>query len=297
MGKLDVPGIFKSYADSIIRTREEAINVHGSNIRAAGNDVEIQVRETLGKILPRQFYVTSGHIIDINNNISNQLDIIISDNFSLRSLLTTRDGTEYVPIDSVYAVGEVKSTYRSLKDIERFSDVVDKIRSELHHEEVVNTAFDGVKNDTLIRDVVLEKGNKILNRIFYFMVFVSGEDFNFEGVCNFYNQRKTMRLPDMVVLLNKGIVFYGKEEGRRFFLERYPEQQEKNDYDWCFGAFRETDTGSLEGNHLGYLYYTLLNHLVNSHLEPPTISKYVEKTFRVPKDSIKTARDTSKQSS
>ena len=78
---------------------------------AAGNEVEVSVRDYLRRMLPPRYYVTHGHLIDTTHRVSPQLDVIIADNFSLPSLLTTRDGTEYVPATSVLAIGEVKSTY------------------------------------------------------------------------------------------------------------------------------------------------------------------------------------------
>jgi hypothetical protein len=111
MKKLDIASIFKSDADDLLKARDNAIKIHGTDIRAAGNEVEISVREYFRRMLPPRYYVTHGHLIDINGQVSTQLDLIIADNSNLPSLLTTRDGTEYIPIDSVYAVGEDKSNY------------------------------------------------------------------------------------------------------------------------------------------------------------------------------------------
>ena len=36
------------------------------------------------------------------------------------------------------------------------------------------------------------------------------------------------------------------------------------------------DKGSIEGNHLGYLYYTIVQHVANSYLEPPDLKKYIK---------------------
>ena len=52
MKTLDIPAIFKSDADDIIKCREDAIRIHGTNIRAAGNDVEMCVRDYLRRMLP-----------------------------------------------------------------------------------------------------------------------------------------------------------------------------------------------------------------------------------------------------
>ena len=111
MKTLDIPAIFKSDADEIIKCREDAIRIHGTNIRAAGNETEMCFRDYLRRMLPPRYYVAQGHLLDMYGNASSQLDIIISDNFNLPSLQTTKDGTRYIPIDSVYSVGEIKSSY------------------------------------------------------------------------------------------------------------------------------------------------------------------------------------------
>src|SRR5215813_5647696 len=193
---LDIPAIFKSDADEITKARERAIQVHHTgDIKAAGNEVEETVRRYFKRMLPRRYYVTQGHLVDVEERVSSQLDIIISDNFNIPSLMTLNDGTEYVPIDSVYAIGEIKSTYyKSQRYIEEFSGVLQDIRERLFHEEIINTAHDGARSEALLRDVFLAKGNKILNRIFTFMFFVDGGDFKFEDVSEFYTTRETRYL-------------------------------------------------------------------------------------------------------
>lgn len=114
--KLDISEIFKTDAEDIAKAREKAIQIHGTDIRAAGNEVELSVREYFKRMLPSRYYVTHGHLIDANGEVSPQLDIIIADNFNIPSLMTTKDGTEYIPIDSVYAIGEIKSTYYKSQD-------------------------------------------------------------------------------------------------------------------------------------------------------------------------------------
>ncbi len=144
MKQLDIPAIFKSDAEDIRRAREIALRVHGHDIRAAGNEIEIAVRNYFKRMLPSRYYVTHGHLIDANGSVSNQLDIIIADNFGLPSLMKTKDDTEYIPIDSVYAIGEIKSTYyKSSKYVQGFSDVLETIKKNLYHEEIANTFYDG----------------------------------------------------------------------------------------------------------------------------------------------------------
>ena len=81
--KLDILGIFMADADDIMKARQDAIRVHRSDIRAAGNEVEITVRDYFKRMLPQKYYVTNGHLIDVNGEVSPQLDLIISDNSNI----------------------------------------------------------------------------------------------------------------------------------------------------------------------------------------------------------------------
>ena len=67
---LNLAAVFKSDAEELLRSREEAIRIHGTNIRAAGNEVEQAVRNYLKRMLPPRYYVTSGHLIDQEGRVS-----------------------------------------------------------------------------------------------------------------------------------------------------------------------------------------------------------------------------------
>jgi len=292
MRTLDIPGIFKADAETILKCREDAIRIHGTNIRAAGDEVEICVRDYLTRMLPPRYYVSQGHLIDRVGNVSAQMDIIISDNFNLPSLQTTKDGTRYIPIDSVYAVAEIKSTYyKSKNPIAEFSDSIKDIRENLIHEEILNTAYEGLKDDTSLRDIVLEKANRVLNRIFFFAIFVDGGDFAFEDVASYYSSRDLRHLPNVVVILNKGVIIRAAFIDEKLSFNRYPEEAKQNE-DWYFSPFPGVEVGSLEGNHLGFLYYMLVEHLANSHLEPPSLKGYLQKLMVGRKSLLKRANAT-----
>lgn len=292
--KLDIPALFKSEAEEIKKAREDAIRIHGtSDIRAAGNEVEICVRNYFRRMHPPKYYVTHGHLIDINGNVSSQLDLIIADNFNLPSLMTTKDGTEYIPIDSVYAFGEIKSTYdKSAKPIDHFSSVLEDIRQRLYHEDIPNTAYGGIQANTLIRDSFLEKGNRILNRLFAFMLFVNGDDFEFDDIRGFYNDRDKRYMPSVVTVLNKGMIIRASLEENRFTHNRYPEDQDNDREDWFFAPLPPEGSASLEGNHLGFLYYSLLEHLSNSYLEPPSLKGYLHSIMAIRKSLLRKANPT-----
>jgi hypothetical protein len=274
---LNIPDIFRSDAADIIKCREDAIRIHPTDIRAAGNEIEECVRNYLRRILPTRFYVTHGHLIDIAGNVSPQLDLIVADNDNLPSLMTTKDGTEYVPIDSVYAIGEIKSSYyKSKAPLQSFSQVIGDIKTRLIHEEVPNTAWGGLQNTTTLRDMTLGKNSRILNRIFAFSFFVDGGDFSFAEVTPYLESEEKRFIPNVVVLMNLGVITRAALVDGSIRYNRYPEDSDDTTEDWMFCPYPGSGSGSLEGNHLGFLYYALLEHLINSHLEPPVLSKYVK---------------------
>lgn len=286
MKKLDIDAIFKSDADDLINAREKAIELHKTNIRTGGDEVELSAQNYLRRMLPSNYHISQGHIIDKSGNTSSQLDIIISDNLNLPSLITTKNNTTYIPFDSIYSVGEIKSTYyKSQNYIEKFCSTIKDIRENLYHPEIINTAYKGeIKGDTLLRDTFLGKNNKILNQTFFFMLFVSGGDFKFEDIINLYKNEDVKYLPNLVVILDKGIIFRASLDKIMSF-NRYPEHPNNNEEEWYFSPIDSTNTGSMEGNHLSFLYYCLVEHLANSYLEPPSV-KFLLNTMRFSKSNF-----------
>ena len=279
MKTLNIPYIFKTEAEILIKAREKSIQIHGTaNIKAAGNEVEVEVRNFLERMLPKNLYVTQGHLIDKNGIVSTQLDLIISEKSNLPSLFTTHDGTEYIPIDSVYAIGEIKSTYYKNKNYEqRFSEVISQIKTQMFHQEYPNTAYEGQLNDnTIIQHSILGSTNRVLNKIYYFMICVDGGDFDVNKIKSHYLETNNNYLPNLTVILNKGAISFAKMLDNALLTARYPDEEDVHSYSWLFSPLhRENGSGSPEGNHLGLLYTNLISHISNSFLEAPDISQYM----------------------
>lgn len=89
-----------------------------------GNVTEEEWRVFLSRHLPSRFTISQGIIIDSEGSLSKQIDIIIHDSFTTPFLYKT-DNFSYVPIESVYAVFEVK------QDINKTNlrDAISKIKS------------------------------------------------------------------------------------------------------------------------------------------------------------------------
>lgn len=278
----DVCAVFASGAREILAARDMAGHIHASrDIRAAGNEVEVAVRDYLARTLPAKFHVTHGHLIDRVGTVSPQQDIIISDNTLLPSLMRARDGTEYVPFDSTYAFGEVKSTYRHADEpIQKFSSSIQRIKSGLIRPDLPNTAYGGeIKDDTLLFDMVHGSPNRIQNPLFTFMVFVDKGDFDCEKMKSFFAATTDACLPNIIIFLNVGVVFAAELTESGFSFNRYPELHPERGAFRYFSAIHGSEESTLEGNHLAFLYYTLILHLAESRIENSFSAKYFEKSF------------------
>ena len=276
--QLNLAKTFAYEANVLIEAREKARMVHKSDIRAAGNEVEVPVRTFLRRMLPPRYYVTHGHLIDAEHRASPQLDVIVADNFSLPSLITTEDGTCYVPATSVLAVGEVKSTfYRAQKYYEGFHGKLVAI-SQMHRPLVENSIYEGITGSSTIRDTILGSGNKYLNNLYSFFLCVDGGDFDFDKVRTLLASADVNQLPNVAIFLNKGIVAYAnrRELGD---VHKYPNEIHDGDYDWCFMEMMAPEDGSVEGANLSFLYGQLISHLAGSHLEPPNFYEYMRNTW------------------
>lgn len=85
---------------------------------------EIFIKDFLIHHLPRRFGITTGHIIDSEENESNQLDIIIYDTLTTPNIFI-EPGINVVPIDTVVGVIEVKSKL----SIQKFNEAVKNLKS------------------------------------------------------------------------------------------------------------------------------------------------------------------------
>lgn len=81
------------------------INHNGEKGTARENVLQNYLRN----YIPDKYTFSKGTIIDCNDNQSRQVDIIIHDKYTTPYLIDM-DSTKVIPVESVYAVIEVKST-------------------------------------------------------------------------------------------------------------------------------------------------------------------------------------------
>lgn len=78
---------------------------HGTTI---GDDSEANWARALREFLPARYGVASGHVMDADGKISDQIDVLIYDPQYSPLLAQTSAGDLFVPAEAVYAVFEVK---------------------------------------------------------------------------------------------------------------------------------------------------------------------------------------------
>jgi hypothetical protein len=275
--RLELLRTMQAEAESLIAARNKSIVVHhAKNIVSAGNIVERSVREVLYKRLPKKYHVGQGHLVNPLLMTSPQFDIIISDNDRFPILFTDENGTEWFLYESVYAVGEVKSTYdRNKKQIEGFSENISRTKTEFHWPKRKVVANVRGKNAKQAQNAVS------IDQLFSFMIFVSSGDFKVADLKDLYSKTPINNLPNLIYFVDRGVLLNMKFNSADYPMEMnlYPEAAEKIglvDYKskWCFRAFRDEDEEIGLGVAFFTFFYLLMTHLGNSDLPRSSLLSY-----------------------
>lgn len=266
-------------AQSLLAAREKAVLIHHvKNIRAAGDVVETSIRDVLRKRLPAKYHVGQGHIVNPMLKTSPQFDLIIADKGSFSLLFTDENGTEWFPFESVYAVGEAKSSYdKSKKYIEAFSDNIRRTKLELGwpKKTVVVSAYG--KGGTQTQNTIA------LDQLFTFMVFVNSNDFKLEDIEIFYKNTPAEYLPNIIYFVDKGVLLnmkFGGHHGKYpMEMNLYPEVADKMGLvqyasKWSLRLYALDDDVVGLGMAFFTFYYLLMSHLEGCNLHPASLSSY-----------------------
>ncbi len=318
--KFDINTLFDVEAKQIFSARERSFTMHkASNIDAAGDEIEIRVRDIIKQHLPVKYHVTQGHIVDSELSLSNQIDVIIADNNGSAVLFRSENNTEYLTFESIYAIGEIKSTYYKSKDpIKDFISKIKYINENLTREK---TSINQINQNLTLKGegIKIEETNKrpYRNPIFKFIFFVDSGDLNISEINESLMSEEKINVPNIICFLDKGVILlseinplvlphvYGsavieikngipvnvyQEELPRHWVpgkvEYYPEFIEKlnsKNYSYVFYEFEgEKHSASILAN----LTYALNSHLNSCLVLRPNLTKYHEKLFKVSKTTI-----------
>ncbi len=136
MSKIDLKDLYKYKQNELLNSLKSSASF--SHPTANGDIKEDSWISFFREILPTRYAVDTGFVIDCNNEISEQIDIVIYDNF-YSPIIFQMKGKKYIPIESVFAIFEVKpelskstlsyaiGKIKSVKKLERTSNSINTI--------------------------------------------------------------------------------------------------------------------------------------------------------------------------
>jgi hypothetical protein len=245
-----------------------------TNIRAAGDQVELAVKNFFSSKLYPKYHVCDGHIADVFLKVSPQLDIIITENSKNPVLFNLADKSEIVYYETVYCFGEVKRSNYNKKILSQFSTTIKRLKNELvrtaispNYIECANSA--GFETTEPLTTLPLR------NPILSFLFFINGSTTSFSDLGTFLKKTSLKHLPNYIVLLDIGIIVNIDKKSfdeRRIKINLYPEYETEENL-WVMLELGD------ENNVLTYQYMLLLEHLNNSVVSIPNIKEYTKNLF------------------
>lgn len=321
--KFEIDRFFEQDAKDIFSAREKGIGIHRSkNIDAAGDEIELPVNGIIKDRLPKQYYVGQGHVVDSDLTVSGQFDIMIADNKGSPILFSSVNDTDYLTYESIYAVGEIKSTYYKHKNyIKDFCEKIKFIDENLKRNKTPPNQISQdfrFNTDGIITISSFDK-RPYKNPLYKFMFFVSCGKLKIQDLGVVLNQYNNKHCPNLICFLDKGILLkaealvqklgseitstntiedkatdntitinrvlnkIGFKLGNvQLYPEFIPVGQEK-DYKWIFYEFAEE---KISGSCLAYVIYALNNHIADCIVLKPDLLKYHSNLFKVTKAEV-----------
>jgi len=199
--------MFQSDAIDLLNARQKARQAHAQgSIRDAGDEVEIMARELLKKRYTGSAYATHGHIVDSDWKVSPQLDFIICDPIMFPVWNVRKSGAENILFDSVYAVGEIKSSFYKTNGkhpIVAFGETLKSLKSDFVREKT--NSFDRLGiNVTGGLELTSKNTDPFRNPLYSFMLFVDSSGIDMGELRTIYQQTFLEYLPSAVCFLDRG---------------------------------------------------------------------------------------------
>lgn len=282
--KLNVASFFEVEAKEMVLASEVADSLHkAKDVRASGNEVEIVVRNFFNDKLPNRYYISNGHIVDMNLTISPQLDIIIADNLRSPILYKTRDSTEFITYESVYSIGEIKKKFED-GHVEKIVKTIEQFKKNIHREPVEPNFLDVGSTGLKIDQPTTTFPSK--NPLFWFYIAVDFDrsKFKLKTLQKKVNTPSIWpNLPNIFCILKKGVILCAEKEKlkeNKLSITLYPEFADKSKYAWYLYATKR------ESEALAIVYYLLNEHLRLSLLKQPNMMDYLFRMYNLEPDNI-----------
>lgn len=281
--RLNFESIFAYEVEGIINASNQALEIHRSkNIVASGNQLEIALRNFFIKKLPANYYVSNGHIIDKNLLTSPQIDIIFCDNVLSPLLYKTFDGNEYLTYESIYAIGEIKRSWKK-QHLQDCIDLRKGINSQLNREKILPNEIK-IGNSKIALDLKITN-NPVRNPLFDFLFVANSTSLRPSHLKDLFNDENHNYLPNIICFLDKGIfinIDTLELKNGNLKVNLYPsflDEKEKERSEWAM--IQIDNNGSLAA-----LYYMLLEHLNYCQLSVPNMIKYMQHMLSFKSENI-----------
>lgn len=257
----------------------DSIRADVGNIRAAGDQVELAVKDFYANKLFPKYHVSDGHLVDSNLKISPQYDVIISENSKNPVLFDLADKSQLIYFDSVFCFGEIKRSFYNKSLLNDFTKNLQRLRQEMARKDIpanfIEAGNAGFEIETPVTELPLR------NPIFSFMFFVSSSKMNSSELRNTFATCDNKYLPNFIVLLDQGIIVNVDKESfdsRKPVINLYPEFALKPTT-WKLINLRD------ENDVLIFQYMLLIQHLNVSVVSIPDVREYTEHLFDIPMTS------------
>lgn len=283
MGQLSIKDFFWLDVQKIKSACKQADIIRGDakNVRTAGDEVEITLRNFFKEKLTPKYDVTTGHVVDHNLKVSPQLDVIIADSIKSPVLATLTDKTQHVFYETVYAIGEVKKSWYDDSLLEKFSSTIKTIKTELERDDIGKDILECGDNQLKIKGEVTSNPRR--NMLFSFMLFAE-KSVSLKKITNTINVTPNEFLPNVIVFIEGGVVVNVNKSmlaQNKVEINLYPELVTKDDGEWIFIGLDE------ENQRLTYLYLLLLEHLKQTIVATPDIQSYTKKLISIEPSDIR----------
>lgn len=243
------------------------------NIRAAGDQVELAVKNFFADKLYPKYHVCDGHIADNTLKVSPQFDIIISENSKNPVLFNLADKSEIVFYEPVYCFGEVKKSFYDKDILVDFSENVKRCKLELVREQIAPNFIECSNAGFHIEEAVTDLPYR--NPLLSFLFFIDTRTVNTSSISSFLNLTDNKYLPNFIVFLDQGIILNVNKadfDNKKIKINLYPEF-EKDENIWVL-----MNLGN-ENDILTYQYLLIMEHLNNAVVSIPNLREYTKNIF------------------